>query len=264
MRGVGDKAPALGLVGLQLLGQGVELTAEFADLIVSLHLMPVGIVAAGDDAHAAGEVVQTAQNHPREGQRQQQNQTADHQREHGDALAHGEQQAGQIPVVFVQRHRAAKSVRGRDGDGDAADEVRPGQGGLEGGLAVQGGFQVLRIEGAFAVVINRPAFRVEHGDPVEVAQIQRADDPGDLFLFQRDRSGQRRGNGRGLAGEGASLLLKHGPAGRGDGVEIQQEDQHQQDRRDEENELEADGMCHGIRRRAERGSDNTPRPTWSG
>ena len=181
MGSVGDKAPTLSLVGLQLFGQGVELPPEFADLIVAGDGMPIAVVAGGDDVHAVGERVQAAQNHPGKRQRQQKNQSADDQREYGDALPYGEKQTRQIPVVLIQSNRAANPFRRKDGDGNAADKVRSRQSGLKRGFAPKRGLEILRIEISFAAVIDRAAVRTDYGRPVKIIQIHSADYPCNLI-----------------------------------------------------------------------------------
>ena len=48
------------------------------------------------------------------------------------------------------------------------------------------------------------------------------------------------------------------------GIDVHHQDQYQQDRQDKQDEFETNGMCHGIRRKMARDSDNIRYPIWSG
>ena len=198
MRGVRDEAPALLLVLLQALGEGVELALKLADLVVARDLVPVGIVAAGDRVHAARQTVKAPQDDPRERRRQQQSGKADGEREKDDAVLDRENDGGAFGVDLGQADRADHGAAAADGDGDAAGKGRIGKDRAEHAFPGEGRLQVLQIRRILAVVENDAAALIDDDDPVEAGEVQKAQHVVDTVLAEPVQRTEGRGDDRDL------------------------------------------------------------------
>ena len=104
--GVRDEPAALGLGGLQPLGQIVQLAAQLRQLVVAAELQTEGVVAGLHRAHAVGQLGDASCHHSKGKEDDHQRQQRDRNRDGAQSVLDAHDDGGLLRVVLRDVHRA--------------------------------------------------------------------------------------------------------------------------------------------------------------